>query len=81
MGKGTKLIVIREFSNDIEAHIAKGVLESNGIACILNNEIMSSVYPLTLSSIGYIKLLVRQEDVAQANMVLDNSEKINQDSE
>lgn len=76
MGKGTKLIVIREFTNDFEAHIAKGALENNGIACILNNEIMSSVYPLTLSSIGYIKLLVREEDVAQANEILEDSEDL-----
>lgn len=68
-----KLVVIREFANDYEAHIAKGVLESNGIACIINNEIMSSVYPLALTSIGYIKLLVRQEDATQANKILEDS--------
>ena len=31
MGSGTKLVVIREYANDYEAHIAKGVLENNGI--------------------------------------------------
>lgn len=75
MGNGTKLVVIREYANDYEAHIAKGVLENNGIMSIINNEIMSSVYTLTLNSIGYIKLLVRQEDEAQANMILEESEE------
>jgi hypothetical protein len=28
-----------------------------------------------LNSIGYIKLLVRQDDVAQANMILEESEE------
>lgn len=72
MGNDTKLVVIREFANDFEAHIARGVLESNGIACIINNEIMSSVYPMAHTSIGYIKLLVRQEDEVQANKILED---------
>lgn len=60
------LVVLRTFSDNVEAYIAKGVLESNGIVCILNDEIMSSVYPLTLTSIGGIKLLVRREDLDKA---------------
>lgn len=64
------LVVLRTFSDNVEAYIAKGVLESNGIVCILNDEIMSSVYPLTLTSIGGIKLLVRREDLDKAEEIL-----------
>lgn len=64
------LVELRAYSDNVEAYIAKGVLESNGIVCILNNEIMSSVYPLTLSSIGGIRLLVRREDLDRAEEIL-----------
>lgn len=64
------LVELRAYNDNVEAYIAKGVLESNGIVCILNNEIMSSVYPLTLSSIGGIRLLVRREDLDRAEEIL-----------
>jgi hypothetical protein len=72
MGNQSKLIVLREYWNDVEAHIAKGVLETNGIPCIINNEIMSSIYPLSHTSFGAIKLLVRSEDAELAEQLLDN---------
>ena len=72
MGNQSKLIVLREYWNDVEAHIAKGALETNGIPCIINNEIMSSIYPLSHTSFGAIKLLVRSEDAELAEQLLDN---------
>lgn len=68
------LVELRAYNDNVEAYIAKGVLESNGIVCILNNEIMSSVYPLTLSSIGGIRLLVRREDLDRAEEILSIDE-------
>ncbi len=63
-------VIIREYATDFEAHVAKGVLESNGVICVINNEIMSSVYPMAFSSLGFVKLLVRQEDETLANEML-----------
>lgn len=69
-----QLIVLREFSSDVEAHIALGVLQSNGVECVLNNEILSSVYPLTMTSFGSIKLLVRSTDADIAEQILATTE-------
>lgn len=63
-------VIIREYATGFEAHVAKGVLESNGVICVINNEIMSSVYPMAFSSLGFVKLLVRQEDETLANEML-----------
>lgn len=63
-------VIIREYATDVEAHLAKGALESNGVICVINNEIMSSVYPMAFSALGFVKLLVRQEDEALANEIL-----------
>lgn len=73
MDKSSTLVVLDSFNSDVEAHIAQGVLESNGVKCIINNEIMSSIYPLTLTSIGGIKLLVRREDLELAKEILNSN--------
>ncbi len=73
MDDSSTLIVLESYNSDVEAHIARGVLESNGVKCIINNEIMSSIYPLTLTSIGGIKLLVRREDFELAKEILNSS--------
>ena len=52
MDDSSTLVVLESYNSDVEAHIARGVLESNGVKCIINNEIMSSIYPLTLTSMG-----------------------------
>lgn len=66
------LIVLKEFYSDADAHIAKGVLDSEGIPCIINNEIFSSVYPITTAPWGAIKLLVFRRDYEKALQILNN---------
>ncbi|MBE6318595.1 MAG: DUF2007 domain-containing protein [Bacteroidales bacterium] len=68
-----KLVTIRVFSDNTQAHIAQGLLEDNGVKCVLNNEIMSSVYPLTFTSIGGIKLLVNCDSVEIAEKILNTT--------
>ena len=67
------LIILREFDNVVEAHIARGVLECNGVVCILNNEAISSIYPSLPNSLGSVQLLVREEDVEQAEAILSSA--------
>ncbi len=64
------LVVLNEYFTDAEAYIAKGVLETNGIPCVINNEIMSSIYPLPVSSVGGVRLLVFRQDVETAQSLL-----------
>ncbi len=66
----SELVLLNEYNSDAEAYIAKGVLETNGIPCIINNEIMSSVYPLTLTSLGGIRVMVFEHDLATAKALL-----------
>lgn len=66
-----RLIVLREYDNAIEAHIARGVLQSNGVACVLTNENMSSVYPMTPA--GEVELLVRSDDAELAERILNDA--------
>lgn len=70
---GDELVIFNSYVNDADAYIAKGVLETNGIPCIINNEIFSSVYPVTLSPWGSIKLLVFRRDLERAHEIMNSS--------
>lgn len=56
-------IAIAEFTNSINASIAKGLLESNGFACRTNDSALNSLYPVATSA--YVQLFVA-ENQAQA---------------
>ena len=63
----TKLVVIRDFDNVVQAEMAKSILDSAGIFCTLHGEYMSAIYtPVAFPT----RLLVREEDIADAEAVL-----------
>lgn len=70
-GKDSDLVLLNEYYSDAEAYIAKGVLETNGIPCVINNEIMSSVYPITVTTLGAIRLMVFERDLDTARELLN----------
>ena len=40
-------MIFRSYYNLQEAEIDKGLLEANGIPCVIKNECIASVYPMT----------------------------------
>lgn len=56
------------YSDAGEAYIIKGVLETNGIKCIIEGDSLSSVYP-SLSFTGY-RLLIKRADFIMADQLL-----------
>ena len=64
------LVTLNVYNSDAEAYIAKGLLESNGIKCIVDNEIMSTIYPIPFSTIGQVRLMVLQRDENMAREIL-----------
>lgn len=70
---GSDLVIFDSYPTDVDAYIAKGVLETNGIPCIINNEIFSTVYPIGLSPWGSVKLLVFRRDLDAAREIMSRS--------
>ena len=63
----TKLVVIQDYDNVVQAEIAKSILDSAGIFCTLQGEYMSTIYsPVAFPT----RLIVREEDLAEAEAVL-----------
>ena len=64
------LVTITTFSNSIEAHISKGRLESEGIACFLKDEHTINANPMYHLALGGIKLQVWEKDVERATALI-----------
>lgn len=62
--------VVMVFNNAIEADIAKGALEAEGIDAILTNQTFSSVLPIGFNSIGGVRLWVNHSDADLALTIL-----------
>lgn len=58
MRKKKKLVDIYHASGELEAQIIKGLLESNGIPCILKSDAASSVHAFTVDGMGEVKVAV-----------------------
>ena len=62
--------VIRTFTNETQAHIAQAVLDANGIDSDLIRDDAGGMMPW-LQQLHPIRLVVREEDSAQAVDLLD----------
>ena len=71
MNNPERLITLREYASGVDASMARNLLENAGIPCMLTNETFSSIYPLTHTSIGSIRLLVFERDAKAAAQILE----------
>ncbi|MCD6451022.1 MAG: DUF2007 domain-containing protein [Acidobacteria bacterium] len=58
-----------------EAEVIKGLLEANGIRCLLRGNIAQGVYPFTVNGLGEIKVLVNEEDYERAVKIIKEEKK------
>ena len=64
--------VVDEIQGDMQAEILKGLLEAQGIKVWLSQEgIGHSVFPVTISAMGNVQILVPQDQVQSARAILD----------
>lgn len=66
------LVLLKTFFTDWEAYIAKGVLDTEGIPSIINNEIMAGIYPIGFNKLGGVRLLVFSRDLERARKAIEN---------
>ncbi len=60
--------------DDLEAEMIRDVLESAGIETVLRSSKVSP-YPVNVGRMGEVKVLVRQEDKAAAEEILQDTRK------
>lgn len=64
-------VLLNSYANYVDAHIAKGVLEENGIDCWLKDENTVTIDPILTNAVGGIKLMVAQPAAVRAWQILD----------
>jgi hypothetical protein len=67
---GEKLVDVYRASGEMEAHVIKGLLESNGIPCILKSDAASSVHAFTIDGMGEVAVAVLESRAEEAMKII-----------
>ena len=62
--------LLNQYSNEAEAYIDKGFLESNGIECDVISNAMSDIFPAPGAGNGSIDLYVSDQQYEKASQLL-----------
>ena len=65
-----KMVDVYTASGEVEAHIIKGKLESNGIPCVLRSDAASSVHTFTVDGMGQIVISVLESVAEDARKLI-----------
>jgi hypothetical protein len=67
----SSFVLLRRFLNRPEAEVARSVLESTGMKCVLRDRAVLAALRGDSGSLGAIELCVGPDDVAEATKILD----------
>ncbi len=70
----TKFSVVATASGKLEAEIIKGMLESLGVETMLSYESAGTAYGFGVGRLARVEILVRDEQVAEAEDILEQYE-------
>ncbi|HUU38640.1 MAG TPA: DUF2007 domain-containing protein [Candidatus Desulfaltia sp.] len=70
--KDMKLRELVRVMGPVEAEVIKNFLESQGISCILQGQMVQSVYPMTVDGMGELRVMVSEDDFSLAKGLLAN---------
>ena len=65
-----KLVVVYQATGEAEAQIIKGLLESNGIRCLLQSNAAPSVHVFAVDGMGEVKVMVRESVAEKARRLI-----------
>ncbi len=66
-----EFVLLSSYTNYVEAHIARGVLEEESINCWLKDENTVTIDPILTNAVGGIKLMVAKSQSERAREILD----------
>jgi len=67
---GEKLVDVYHASGELEANIIKGLLETNGIPCILKSDAAFSVHAFTVDGMGEVTVAVLESMAEEARRII-----------
>jgi len=70
MSKREKLVMVYRAVGEAEALIIKGLLESNGIPCLLKSNAAPSVHVFAVDGMGEVKVMVEESMAGKARRLI-----------
>jgi hypothetical protein len=65
-----RFVIMKSFSNYIDAHILLGRMKEEGVDCWLKNEATTTIMPIWTTALGGIQLMVNEEQLQKAAYIL-----------
>ncbi len=66
------LTIIFRARSDIEASVIRGLLEAHGIPSVGSSDVPHSVFPLSVSALGEVRISVNEGDAEAARRIIDS---------
>ena len=66
------LVIIFRAHSDIEASVVRGLLEAHGIPSVMASDVPHSVFPLTISTLGEVRISVNEDDADEARRIIES---------
>jgi hypothetical protein len=70
LSSNEELVEVYSAVGEAEAQIIKGLLESNGIPCLLKSLAAPSVHAFTVDGMGEVKVMVRKSTADSARQLI-----------
>ncbi len=71
-----KTTLLTTVNSAVEAHLIKGMLNNNGIECMITNENVSTILPHYNNMLGGgIRIMVAEEDFDKAYQLVNNEDE------
>src|SRR5262245_6563051 len=67
-----RIVVIFRAQSDIEASVVRGLLEAHGVPSVTTSDVPHSVFPLTVSALGEVRISVNAGDADVARRIIDS---------
>jgi hypothetical protein len=71
MSKETKLVKVYRAAGEAEAMVIKGLLESNGIPCLLRSNAAPSIHAFAVDGMGEVNIMVRESMAVHAKRLIE----------
>jgi ribonuclease-3 len=68
----TGVSVVLRTQSDVEAHVARALLETHGIRAFISSDVTHAVFPLAIDGLGEVRLSVREDEAERATLLLDD---------
>ena len=75
MSKSEKLVEVYKATNEMEAQVIKGLLESYGIPCLFKSHAAPSVHMFTLDGMGEVRVMVPAATAGEARKLIEGDDR------